>query len=133
MKIQKRCVLKIALWTLICLAFCTILAGRIDELLITEVTCVKTTPGNIDGTFFSVTAPVSCIYPDPEYGDCVFLIQEKQGLHRKEYYVKKMPVTILAENNYSVALDSQSPDALELAAYSSRSLENMEQVRVVEK
>ncbi len=132
MKNSKQFAVRMAAALFIILALCTVLAHRIEILLLTEVRTVTVPPAirMEDGSTVVKVSP-ACIFTNRNGQPCVMLLQRREGTWGTELYVAETSVQIYSAD-YDFCFLEGNLEGQTLAIYPSRSLSDDETVRCVE-
>lgn len=131
MKNLKQFAVRAATALFIVLALCTVMAHRIETLLLTEVRTETVPPAlkMADGSTVVKVSP-ACIFTNLNGEPCVMLLQRREGPWGTELYVEETQVHIYSED-YDFCVLEGDLSGQTLAVYPSRRLSDDETVRCV--
>lgn len=133
MRNPKQFAVRMAAALFMVLVLCTVVAHRIETLLLTEVRAITVKPAEEmeDGSTVVEVSSAS-VFTSRNGEPCVMLLRRREGTWGEEEYVEEKAVTVYSEDYASCFLEEADLEGQKLAVYPSRSLSDDETVRCVE-
>lgn len=135
MERRKRTVLHAALLIGLFLLCCTVLSQTIYQKLLPAVTVVRSFRGEIAGQgSFDALVPSSCLQVDSSGERFLYTVSEEEGLFGTKTVIRKTYVTVQAEDDEHVALETRDGallSACQIVTSTTRALSDGADVRVL--